>query len=113
MKALPVKRIYALGYEPCAIEDATHITLNVPGPTGLLTLPVIRRGTREGTNCWSWNGSTDAPTLRPSVLTQGHSERGQFRCHSWITDGQAQFLEDCDHALRGQTVDLLDVNTAT
>ena len=35
MKALPVKLIYGQGYEPCAIEDATHVTLNMPGPTGL------------------------------------------------------------------------------
>lgn len=108
-KAAAVRLIYGEGYEPCAVEDATHITLNIPGPTGLLTLPVIRSGTRAGTGCWTWNGSTDAPTLRPSVLTQGHREEGPFRCHSWITDGQAQFLDDCDHALRGTTVDLLPV----
>ena len=71
MKALPVKLIYGQGYEPCAIEEATHVTLNIPGPTGLLTLPVILSGTRAGTGCWTWNGSTDAPTLRPSVLTTG------------------------------------------
>lgn len=105
MKALPVKLIYGQGYEPCGVDDATHITLNVPGPTGRLTLPVIQRGTRAGTGCWTWNGSTDAPTLRPSVLTTGST----FRCHSWITEGQAQFLDDCNHPLRGSTVALLDV----
>lgn len=108
MKALPVKLIYGQGYEPCAIEDATHLTLNIPGPTGLLTLPVILSGTRSGTGRWTWNGNTDAPTLRPSVLTQGHN----FRCHSWINDGNAQFLDDCSHELRSQTVPLLDAARA-
>lgn len=108
MKAQPVKLIYGQGYEPCAIEEATHVTLNIPGPTGLLTLPVLLSGTRAGTGCWTLNGSTDAPTLRPSVLTSGHD----FRCHSWINDGAAQFLEDCSHALKGQTVPLLDVDAA-
>jgi hypothetical protein len=105
LKALPVRLVYAEGYEPCAIEDATHVTLNIPGPTGVLTLPVIRSGTREGTPCWTWNGRTDKPTLRPSVLTQGHN----FRCHSWINDGQVQFLDDCSHELRSTTVPLLGI----
>lgn len=113
MKALPVKNRPPLGYFPCAIEEATHVTLNIPGPTGVLTLPVMLRGTREGTGNWTWNGSIEAPTLRPSVLTQGHNEQGDFRCHSWITDGQAQFLDDCDHAMRGTTVDLLEAPVAS
>lgn len=106
--AKPVRLVYGQGYEPCSVEEATHVTLNVPGPTGQLTLPVILKGARDGTGCWSWNGSTDAPTLRPSVLTQGHSIRtdAPFRCHSWINDGAAQFLDDCSHELRGQTVPL-------
>ena len=108
MKAIPVRLIYGQGYEPCSAEEATHVTLNIPGPTGLLTLPVIQRGTRAGTGCWTWNGSTEAPTLRPSVLTQGHRDSGPFRCHSWITDGQAQFLDDCDHSMRNTSVDLLE-----
>lgn len=106
MKAMPVKLIYGVGYEPSSIEDATHVTLNIPGPTGRLTLPVILSGKRDGTGCWTWNGSIDAPTLRPSVLTSGRD----FRCHSWINNGVAQFLEDCSHSLRGQTVPLDDVS---
>lgn len=106
MKAQPVKLVYGEGYVPCSVDEATHVTLNIPGPTGRLSLPVIQHGTRAGTGCWTWNGSTDAPTLRPSVLTQGHN----FRCHSWINDGQAQFLDDCSHELANTTVDLLDVD---
>lgn len=106
MKAKPVRLTPHDGYVECSIEDATHVTLNIPGPTGRLTLPVIQQGTRAGTGCWTWNGSTDAPTLRPSVLTQGHN----FRCHSWINDGQAQFLADCSHELASTTVVLMDVD---
>lgn len=106
MKAKPVRLTTHDGYEQCSVDEATHVTLNIPGPTGLLTLPVIRSGTRAGTNCWTWNGSTDAPTLRPSVLSRGHD----WRCHSWINDGAAHFLNDCSHELKGQTVSLLDVD---
>jgi len=114
MKAKPVRLVYGSGYVQCSAEDATHVTLNIPGPTGRLTLPVIQRGKREGTGCWTWNGSTDAPTLRPSVLTEGYSEKsnGPFRCHSWINDGAAQFLGDCSHDLANQTVPLMDVPCA-
>jgi hypothetical protein len=111
MKAQPVKLTLSDGYTPCPITEATHVTLNIPGPTGRLTLPVIQHGTRAGTNCWTWNGSTDAPTLRPSVLSEGYSilSDGPFRCHSWINDGQAQFLADCSHELASTTVPLLEV----
>ena len=30
-------------------------------------------------------------------------------CHHFIRDGKIQFLGDCTHALRGQTVDLPDI----
>lgn len=125
MKAKPVKLVYGEGYFDSPIDEATHVTLNFPGPVGLLTLPVIIKGQREGTGCWTWNGDVDKPTLRPSVLTQGlrrmsdaeyetirsgvKIEPRKFRCHTWVNDGQAQFLDDCSHELRGQTVDMLDV----
>ncbi|WCM88860.1 DUF6527 family protein [Acidovorax sp. NCPPB 3576] len=99
--AQPVRMISGR-YAPCAIEDATHVTLNIPGPAGRLTLPVMLKGRREGTGCWTWNGSTTAPTLRPSVLNTGHAHR----CHTWITDGCAQYLDDSSHDLRGRTVPL-------
>ncbi|RYD61732.1 MAG: hypothetical protein EOP84_35380 [Verrucomicrobiaceae bacterium] len=64
-------------------------------------------GTREGTGNWTWNGDTEKPTLKPSVLTWNGTER----CHTWITDGQAIFLDDCSHEFAGQTLDLLEVQT--
>ena len=39
MKALPVKLVYGVGYEPCGVDEATHVTL---------TLPVILKGQRAG-----------------------------------------------------------------
>lgn len=112
MKAKPVRIEKGLGYVQCAVEDATHVSLRIPGPTGLLTLPVIRSGTRAGTGCWTWNGSTEAPTLRPSVLTSFESAVAEksWRCHSWINDGAAQFLSDCSHDMANTRVALLDVD---
>ena len=83
-------------------------------------------GTRSGTGNWTWNGDVDKPTLRPSILTKGTESvtdeqiaaigRGEqitpvpVVCHTWITDGQVIFLDDCTHELAGQTLDLLDID---
>lgn len=109
-KAKPVRLEPGRGYVNCSIDEATHLTLRVPGPTGLLTLPVVRSGSREGTGRWSWNGSVGAPTLRPSVLTQYEGGVDSWRCHTWINDGAVHFLADSTHPLAGQTVALLDVD---
>lgn len=107
IKALPVRLVYSEGYFPCATEDATHVKLNFPGPSGLMVLPVILNGRREGTGCWTWNASMECPTLRPSVLIKGHN----FRCHSWVNDGKVQFLGDSTHEFVGQTMELLEVKS--
>lgn len=106
MKARAVKLVEGEGYVDCIKGEATHVTINFPSHVGVLTLPVIIKGTRAGTGCWTWNGDLDKPTLRPSVLTTNNAG---LRCHSWVNNGQAQFLSDCSHDLAGKTVDLLDV----
>jgi hypothetical protein len=85
------------------------------------------------TGGWTWNGDAERPTFTPSVLVlSGHFAPGHqqppapcwcsynaehpgnpapfrcYRCHSFVTDGQIQFLSDCTHALAGQTVPLPD-----
>ena len=50
-----------------------------------------------------FNGDFDRPTFTPSVLYD-YSE--EHRCHSYINDGNIQFLNDCSHSLAGQTVEL-------
>ena len=68
---------------------------------------------------WTWDGNELAPTINPSILMTGkqwkHGETfykprhkveagGEIRCHSWIRDGQWQFLADCTHGLANQTI---------
>lgn len=55
---------------------------------------------------WTWNGSLDAPTFRPSLLVA--KDMPEARCHSFVTDGKIQFLDDCFHKLKGQTVEIPD-----
>ena len=73
---------------------------------------------------WTFNRDGDKPTFRASVLVDGiqpltdeqydRIHAGEkivprpLRCHSVVTDGRIQFLDDCTHALAGSTVDLPD-----
>lgn len=78
------------------------------------------------TTRWSWNGSFDKPTFRPSILvhqTETLSKLppencedlekwcNEYRiktplCHSYVTDGKIEYLSDCTHEFKGQTKEL-------
>lgn len=60
----------------------------------------------EGEGAWGWNGSLEQPTFTPSILAW--ASKPERRCHSFVTDGKIQFLNDCFHNLKGQTVELPD-----
>lgn len=71
----------------------------------------------SGPHAWAYNGKPDAPTFTPSVLVQYNGKDAGIDgappaiCHSFVTDGNIQFLSDCTHALAGQTVALPDWET--
>ena len=58
-------------------------------------------------NPWTWNGDRERPTCEPSLLVEPN--RPQDRCHLFLRDGVIQFLDDCHHALKGQSVPLPDM----
>ena len=81
-----------------------------------------------GPGHWTWNQDPLRPTFTPSVLLRsGHYIPGEHTecwcsyykehpekspdfqcsvCHSFVTDGQIQYLSDSTHSLSGQTVPL-------
>lgn len=83
------------------------------------------------TDGWAFNGNPDKPTFSPSILVTGTrmttlgeqqwqegSRTGEWPskldseplvCHSFITDGKIEYLNDCTHKLKGQTIDLPDL----
>ena len=91
-------------------------------------------GISTGVCDWGFNGNYDRPTFTPSVKVTGRDftaagraayeewcARGHPKlpsgtsppfesratcCHSFVRDGQIQFLGDCTHALAGKTVPL-------
>ena len=57
--------------------------------------------------CWGFNNDFDKPTFTPSYLLQWIGANDQnCVCHSFITDGNIQFLNDCTHDLAGQTIEI-------
>lgn len=97
------------------------VTFMCPGCDDSHTVPVPPHPL-----AWQWNGSVEKPTLLPSLLVRsGHYAPSWkpgdecwcgkdypfscYLCHSFITDGQIQFLNDCTHKLAGQTVDLAEI----
>ncbi|MGL4619161.1 MAG: DUF6527 family protein [Chroococcidiopsis sp.] len=98
---------------PCEPSEVTHLELHFPldfAPLKARIIPVQTTGKREGTPNWTWNGSLDAPTLRPSILTswEGGDPAQKVVCHSYVEDGVVSFLHDSTHDLSGKSRPLLD-----
>lgn len=62
---------------------------------------------------WSFDGNAEKPTFNPSMniatgpFPDGSKKAGEVeRCHYFLHAGRIQFLNDCTHAMKGQTVDL-------
>jgi len=55
---------------------------------------------------WTYNNNPEKPTFSPSILVTLDYPEEKFICHSFVTDGNIQFLSDCTHKLKSQTVPL-------
>lgn len=64
---------------------------------------------------WQFDGNLEAPTISPSILKHGHwtgtpeDKVWSPQCHSFVRNGQWEFLADSEHALAGQTVPMVDL----
>ena len=63
----------------------------------------------EGPYRWEWDGDRETPTISPSILVTMGPPSARRTCHSFIRNGQWEFLGDCWHELAGQTVPMVDV----
>lgn len=61
---------------------------------------------------WNFDGNLEYPTFSPSMLVFETQSDGSHRtiCHSFVRNGRIEFLGDCAHEMRGQTVDLPDID---
>lgn len=105
------------------------MAFHCPGCDNLHTVYVKAPSFAPARDTWSFNWDAERPTFSPSYLLNSHrweppvtpanverwreapwkQEKKLYICHSFITDGRIQFLDDCTHHLRGQTVDLPDL----
>ena len=84
-------------------EAGTHLEFRPHGYANPIELPVITKGSRDDAKAWTWNGSTEKPTLKPSVKT---THPDGTASHIWLTDGMCQHLSDSTDGLAGQTLPL-------
>lgn len=110
---MPIKRVNQEWVE-CNPSEATHIKMIFPIEHPALKiryLPIQLSGNREDTGNWSWNGDTEKPTVKPSILSRfpWGEDREIIQCHTFVNDGEVQFLLDCTHDKKGSTLPLLEV----
>lgn len=66
---------------------------------------------------WSFNNNLDSPSFQPSMnIKIGPWPKDNPNdpddisiCHYYITDGNIQYLTDCTHEYKGQTITLPDI----
>ena len=58
---------------------------------------------------WTVNDDMERPTMSPSIVVAWEYAGKKMRCHSFVRDGNIEFLDDCTHHLAGKTVILPDV----
>ena len=57
----------------------------------------------DGHDAWSWDGSWERPTFKPSMLANSkNTYPDRPLCHSYLTAGVWNFLGDCTHDMAGQ-----------
>jgi hypothetical protein len=60
---------------------------------------------------WSFNGDVQNPSFSPSVrhfYRHPQTNKEHTTCHYHVRSGRVEFCGDCEHELRGKTVDISD-----
>jgi hypothetical protein len=56
---------------------------------------------------WTFNGDEANPSFNPSMRVLSKDAQLRYTgCHSFLKDGKWQYLDDCLHHLKGQTVEV-------
>lgn len=96
--------------------NPAYIVFFCPGCDHLHSVPIANDGKEHPV--WEFNNDLEKPTIKPSINNLSgkyadpnwkepdDTEGWSTICHSFVTDGMIQFLGDCTHHLKGQTVQL-------
>ncbi len=88
-------------------NGVNYLRFRPPGYEDPISLPVITHGSRDESNAWTWNGSLETPTLKPSVKTT-HAD-GKVS-HIWLTDGMCFYHGDSTDGNAGKTLALCELD---
>lgn len=91
-------------------DDLTYI-FYCPGCKGHHGVWVDKPNPENG-HQWTFHGTFERPTFSPSIHIHFQNSKGEQQtiCHSFVKDGKIEFLGDCVHELKNQTVELPDVD---
>ena len=92
-------------------DGTRYVSFTCPGCREAHVLPIT------GPRAWGFDGNMALPTITPSILCRYHAfneatdqyDIPESVCHSFVSRGEIQFLGDCSHALKGQTVALAEI----
>ena len=89
-----------------SVRGVDYVSFRCPGCDMFHTLPL--GGNVKNQNVWTWNEDVTCPTILPSIKSsvELYGNRPVQICHSYVKEGQIEFLSDCTHELRGSTVPL-------
>lgn len=91
------------------VNGVDYLSFTPQGMPHLTQLPVITKGSRDKANAWTWNGSLEKPTLRPSIRTKYMNENNEWtEIHYWLNDGICDCLGDCKDGNAGKKLQLLE-----
>jgi hypothetical protein len=115
------------------MAKALPVTINGKVIAYVIECPACKCSHEFYTNCegrpkWSFDDNVESPTFSPSMLVRGQlypsgnawptdDEYRRMRsgeqlkmkptiCHSYVSEGKIQYLNDCTHSLAGKTVEL-------
>ena len=70
------------------------------------TYPIFEDGSQ-----WLFNGDIELPTFTPSLLNATRDKDNNILsvCHLFVTAGKIIYCGDCTHELKGQTIELSNI----
>lgn len=81
------------------LEGYTHYCLGCKSYHGIWTEVPNIKGAK-----WRFTGDLEKPTFSPSIsISKGENHP---KCHYFIKDGKIEYLNDCTHELKGQTIEM-------
>ncbi len=99
-------RVFPPGVEVCPEEDTgTNYWFWCDGcDTHHVFTTKLHKGQPWSDPKWDFDGNMESPTFSPSLRVRSGSPLGQTTCHLFLRKGMVQYLNDCTHHLKGQTV---------